>query len=414
MSEKHISHNMNKKVIIILSLIFTSIVLISFLYSLVQLVIQPSSRFVIENGKIYQEETTYGYIVREEKVLYGNNYKNGLVEIKTEGTKVAKGENVFRYYSNNEEELKEKIAKLDNQIQQALEGQTEVYSADIQILDKQIEGYLEKAVSNNNLSDISEYKASIGEVLIKKAKIAGELSPSGSHISSLIEQRRKLEEELNNGQEYIKTDMCGMVSYKVDGLEEKLKPEDFEKLDKKTLENYNLKTGQMIPTSTEAGKIVNNYKCYIISFLNSEEAHNANVGKTITLRLSDGSEIETEIEQIIQQESGDVMIIFATNKAVEKLISYRKISIDIIWWSDEGLKVPNSAIIEEGGISKIIRNRAGYKDEILVKVLNNNKNYSIIENYSTKELIELGYDEKEIKSMKSISLYDEILVNHKK
>jgi len=47
------------------------------------------------------------------------------------------------------------------------------------------------AVSPVPISDISE-------VLIKKAKIAGELSPSGSHISSLIEQRRKYEEELNN------------------------------------------------------------------------------------------------------------------------------------------------------------------------------------------------------------------------
>lgn len=137
-------------------------------------------------------------------------------------------------------------------------------------------------------------------------------------------------------------------------------------------------------------------------------------GQKITIRLSDGVEIGTQIDQIIQQETGDVMLIFATNKSVEELVSYRKISIDIIWWSDSGLKVPNSAIIEEGGMQKVIRNRTGYKDEILVKVLNKNKNYSIIENYSTNELLELGYDREEIRSMKSISLYDEILVNQRK
>lgn len=198
MSEKNKVQHKNQKVLIVLSLMLVSIILVSFLYSLVQLIIQPSNRFIVENGKIYQEETTYGYVVREEKVLSGNNYKNGLVEIKGEGTKVAKGENVFRYYSNNEEELKGKIASLDKQIGQVLEGQTEVYSADIQTLDKQIEGYLENIISNNNLKDIAEYKSSISDVLIKKAKIAGELSPSGSHISSLIEQRRKYEQELNN------------------------------------------------------------------------------------------------------------------------------------------------------------------------------------------------------------------------
>ncbi|MDE5830386.1 MAG: hypothetical protein K2H53_01520 [Clostridia bacterium] len=57
-----------------------------------------------------------GYIVREESVLSGENYKNGLAQIKAEGTKVSKGENVFRYYSSNEEALKEKIAKLDVEI----------------------------------------------------------------------------------------------------------------------------------------------------------------------------------------------------------------------------------------------------------------------------------------------------------
>lgn len=198
MSGRKNTQFMNRKILITISLILVSVVLVSFLYSIIQLIIEPSSRFVVENGKIYEEETTEGYIVREEKVLHGNNYKNGLVEIKKEGTKVAKGENVFRYYSNNEEELKEKIAKLDEQIGKALEGQTEIYSADIQILDKQIEGYIEKVISNNNISDIEEYKTNIGDILIKKAKIVGELSPSGSYISSQIEQRRKYEEELNN------------------------------------------------------------------------------------------------------------------------------------------------------------------------------------------------------------------------
>ena len=74
--------------------------------------------------------------------------------------------------------------------------------------------------------------------------------------------------------------MGGVVSYRVDGLEEELKPENFINFNKKLLEGYNLKTGQMIPTSLEAGKVVNNFECYIVTFLNSEEAHNATVRKS--------------------------------------------------------------------------------------------------------------------------------------
>lgn len=139
-------------------------------------------------------------------------------------------------------------------------------------MDKQIESYLDKILATNNTSDIIGYKSAISEILIKKAKIAGELSPSGSHINSLVEKRRKLEEELNDGQEYIKAEMSGVVSYKVDGLEEVLSPNNFENINQKMLDGYNLKTGQMVGNSKESGKIVNNFECYIVIFLESEDA----------------------------------------------------------------------------------------------------------------------------------------------
>lgn len=355
----------------------------------------------------------YGYIIRDEKVLTGENYKNGLVEIKAEGDKVSKGDSVFRYYSNNESSLAEKIAELDTQIQEALEGQTDVYSADIQVLDKQIEEYLQKILETNNVEEIEEYKTSISEALIKKAKIAGELSPSGSYISKLIEERRKYEEELNNGQEYIKADVSGVMSYRIDGLEEVLTPSNFDNINEELLESYNLKTGQMISTSKEAGKIVNNYECYVVVFLESNEAREANVGDSLTLRLSDTTEVNAEISYKREENSGKIMLIFKINKNVEELIAYRKISIDVIWWSYSGLKVPNSALIQDGELYYVIRNRTGYTDKILVKVLKQNQDYSIIENYETEELLDLGYTKEEISSMKSIGLYDEVSMNGK-
>ena len=409
MKEKYEKSNANSKILAVIAILFLSIIIFSFLYSLIILIIQPSNIFVVENGKIYKEESTVGYIIREEKVLTGENYKNGLVEIKKEGQKVAKGDNVFRYYSNNEANLIDSISKLDVEIQEALEGQTDVYSADIQLLDKQIEEYLGKILITNNIEEKKEYKSNISDLLIKKAKIAGELSPSGSYISSLIEKRRKLEEELNNGQEYIKAEISGVVSYKVDGLEDVLNPNNYENINENMISNYNLKTGQMIVANREAGKIVNNCECSIAVFLESEEAKNAQVGdKSVMLRLSDATEINSEIEYIAEQENGKTMIVFKINKKVENLISYRKISLDVIWWSYSGLKVSNEAIIKEDNLNYVIRNRTGYKDKILVKVLKQNDSYSIIENYTTDELFGLGYKKEEISTMKSIGLYDEI------
>ena len=43
-----------------------------------------------------------------------------------------------------------------------------------------------------------------------------------------------------------------------------------------------------------------------------------------------------------------------------------------------------------------------------------NKNYAIIENYTTSELLTLGYTKDEILSMKSIGLYDTIAIEESK
>lgn len=63
------------------------------------------------------------------------------------------------------------------------------------------------------------------------------------------------------------------------------------------------------------------------------------------------------------------------------------------------------------GKAYVIRNRAGYLDKILVKVLRQNENYSILGRYTTDELKEMGYESKEISNMPKISLYDEILIS---
>ena len=98
-------------------------------------------------------------------------------------------------------------------------------------------------------------------------------------------------------------------------------------------------------------------------------------------------------------------------KDVEKLIDYRKISIDVIWWEYEGLKVPKSAIIYDNGLSYIVRNRGGYLSKILVKIRKEGENYCIVSNYDSKELKELGFTTAQINNMRQVTIYDEIILN---
>lgn len=381
------------------------------LCTIINLIIVPTEMFVIKNDMISLEESVIGYVIREEKTVKGNNYQNGIVQIKSEGEKVAKGDAVFRYYSSDEEELNKKIEELNLKIQEALLGQSNLLPSDIKAIDDQIENKIDGLKSKNDLQEIIEYKNDINTYITKKSKIAGSLSQSGSYINELIEEREKYQLELKSNCEYVNASMSGVVSYRVDGLEEELTINNFENLNKEYLDKLNLKTGQIVTTNNEMGKVINNYECCIATIMDSDQAKKTSVGEKVKLRLSTQDEIVATVSHIAEQSNKSVLIIFKINDCVEKLINYRKISFDVIWWKYEGLKIPKSAITYENGLSYIVRNRAGYQDKILVEILKENDNYCIIDNYDNEDLKNLGFSTKEINSMKKISIYDEIVLN---
>ena len=401
---------LNQKKKIILNIIIVA-VLIYVIYAIYLLIKEPTNIFTIEEGTLYQEETDIGYVIRKETVVRGNNYKNGMEQIKAEGERAAKDENIFRYYSTNEESLKQKIAELDEQIQTAMTENTNIFSADIKSLEDQIDEKLKEINEITDVTTLTEYKKEIDNLITKKAKIAGDLSPQGSYLNQLIEERKQYESQLNSGAEYVKALMSGIVSYKVDGLEETLTPDNFGSINKEFLEKLNLKTGEIVATSEEAGKVIDNFACYIATISSSEEAKQAEVGDDVKIRLSNNAEISAEITSISQENENEVLLILKVNEQIEELINYRKISFDLIWWDETGLKIPNEAIVEIDGLKYVVRNRAGYLNKILVNVTKQGEDYSIVQPYTTEELKELGFSNEEINSYRKISLYDEIVLN---
>ena len=401
---------LNKKKILILY-IALFLIFIYLMYAVYLLVKQPTNKVTVEQGVLYLEETDIGYIIRDEQVVKGNNYKNGMEQIKSEGEKTAKGDSIYRYYSKNEEELKKQISQLDNQIQEALKGQKELLPSDIKLLENQLDEKIEELNKTTDTSKMTEYKKQINDIITKKAKLVGENSTSGSYLKQLYNQRTKLEEQLNSGAEYIKAPISGVVSYKVDGLEETLTPNNFSAISKDFLQGLKLKTGQLIATNDECGKIIDSSKCYIATISNSEEAKIAQLDSNVKIRLSNNKVIEAKISYISQENDEEVLLILEINKQISELANYRKISFDLIWWSSTGLRVPNQAIVEENGLNYVVRNRAGYLSKILVEVKRKNEKYAIVSNYDTEDLKALGFSDSQINSMKRIAIYDELILN---
>ena len=395
----------------ILSMFLSITIIIGYTsFAIYKLVTQPTSTFIVSNGTVSQEESVKGYVVREEDLVEGER-KTSIIKIKQDGEKIAKGDAIYRYVANNEVELERRISDLNVKIQEAMESSDNTFSSDKKILEEQIETEINNVYKSNELQKIKESKKNINIYIEKRARIVGEKSPAGSYIKQLIEEKSDYENELKSEGEYIVAPKSGIVSYRIDGLENVLVPTDFEKINKEFLESLNIKTDQTIATNDNTAKIINNYKCYIVFNSNSEEAKNTELKDTIKIKIQTEKEIKATVVNIIIEEDNSRTITLEIKNEVEGLIDYRKVSFEIIWWSKSGFRVPNSSITEINGITYVIRNRNGYTNKMAVKILNQNEDYSIIKAYTREELLAKGLSSAEIANLKTITLYDEIMLN---
>ena len=112
----------------------------------------------VEQGTIHKEETVVGYVIRNEVVIKGEGYQNGLVQIAGEGERVAKDEPIFQYYNVETKELTHKINELDANIQAALKLENITLTSNIKLIETQIEDNLKGLEEKEELSDEEKEK----------------------------------------------------------------------------------------------------------------------------------------------------------------------------------------------------------------------------------------------------------------
>lgn len=286
-------------------------------YSVAKFVIKPSDTLIVEKGTISETDTVEGYIIRDEKVIDNQNSESELVEVKSEGEKVAKGEEIFRYKAANEQEISKQIDELNSEIQKALEGQNNLFPGDVKALESQIDKVLGKTINQNDLQTIKENKKDILNYMKKKSKIAGNSNPANEYINGLIAQRTNLETDLFHHSNYEKAPMSGVVSYRIDGIEEKLTINGIEDLTKEYLESLDLKTGQTISKNETTGKVINSFVCYIavIREVDEDTKNKAEVGDKITLRITQDKTVKATVERVKEEGKTELIVFKITRRS---------------------------------------------------------------------------------------------------
>ena len=178
-------------------------------------------KYLVNEGVIEYTTNCVAYVIKDETIIDLDNTKV-LVPTLSEGSRVSKNNIIATYRGAEYEEYNQKLQEIDNKILQAMKEIDIDYSIEISNLEAQVVSAIVSAKDVSSMVQMQEIRNNINDILSKRAKIIGELSPEEAYVKELIAQREAIEAELKMSSSNVKATIGGIISYNIDGLENKL------------------------------------------------------------------------------------------------------------------------------------------------------------------------------------------------
>lgn len=314
-------------------------------------------------AEVYEQKIdTVGYIVRNEQV-YNAPVSGTVYHYVQEGTKVARNSALSTVYTGEISEAT--LQELNNINRKIYEiesgGGKDIVSsagfsgeADIENIKKNIQ----KAARDGDIEKISEYKAQINAIVTGGSTYL----PTGN-LQELKDRKWQLEAGINSAKRDIYSQMSGVFSKNVDGLEGTLTPSAVLKYN---MEDY-LNLAEIVDSQENADnnavcKVVNNYTWYVVTAVDAEVARELKIGRKVQVRFDEipGIEADAVVEYISSEGSGidRNVVVVKCEQYQEGVFSLRYSGVELILRSYEGYRIPISAIRlnEKGEKGVLVRN----------------------------------------------------------
>lgn len=317
-------------------------------------------------SEVYENKIdTSGYIVRTEQV-YNAPVSGTVYHYIQEGTRVGKNRVLSTVYTGgiSEETLQElnninkKIAELENA---GTEASYMAGGANSEENIENIKNNIIKAKTEHQISKIADYKAQINAIITGSAQ-----NMPVQSIEELTTRKNGLEASLRSSKNDLYSQISGVFSGNVDGLEEVLTPKNV--LSYKLADYNNLAdTVKEHKTTASSGepvcKVVNNHIWYVMMTVDREVAEGLKVGRKVKLRFGylPGIEADAAVEYISTENSEDDknVIVVKCEQYKEGVFSLRFSNIELILESYEGYRIPVSALRVQDGEKGVLVKNAG-------------------------------------------------------
>ena len=222
----------NIKVIIVVAILLTFLI-----FYLSKEELGKKTIYTVVNGSIESSIETNLYLIKNETVI-DYDKTQAITSIIDQGKRTSKNEAIATYKNDSYDEYQNQINDIDKQIQTLVKDLPVTYSADISNIEDKIFKYSNEVQKTTSYLKIQEYKTKLDELAYKKITILANSSPDSSAIRDLVSKRENLVKLSKSSNNIISSSMAGIVTYKVDGLEnkfsyknvQKFSTQDFEEL----------------------------------------------------------------------------------------------------------------------------------------------------------------------------------------
>lgn len=370
---------------------------------------------IIRMGAIEESVNAEGYIVRDEEVLK-SQFEGKYIPVASEGEKVPANFRIATVLRESSvkllEALKEKDIKIIDEQKKRNDNES-FFSEDITKIENKIGQKVKLIIEQSNLNSLSSVKAvkaEIDELIQKKASVVGGLNTTDAYINQLKKEKERIQQQINSSTKDVITRTPGIISFVVDGYEEVLSPGAIKDLTPAFLEKVkvneeykNVKTND-VGADRPFARIIKGNEYFVITVLEPREADRFNANDEIGgLRINDINRVVHGCQVSYKSDKKDEKYVIAVkvDRYLSETAGLRKINVDLIKSSHEGLKVPLKSLKDidfKEMKAKIVLIKANVASIREVKILGKNDEFAIISSLDGEY-------------RKGVSLYDSYAVN---
>lgn len=338
-------------------------------------------------------------LIRTEEVYQAGRHSYFTTQAK-EGEKVKRGLENLSVTKSTNDLIDKKIDAINKRLKDLDYDTSDEESLDQKAMNRKIKA-LQISINQKRYEDLSQILNSSEDEEDKYYE-----SIKNYSIDKLLEMKDELNESKRSEAPAVKVSMSGIVSYFIDGLEDKYTNENFDALFEKDLiedsKSYSLNKGK----SNDNFKILDNFSMNILAFSDDKKLEDIKVNDVVLIEW-DLTGTKTYARVLKKEKTGDTYkFLLNIRERISELYKDRFSKMEIIFDEYKTFKLPKSALVdrgsEKGVYIKDIDNTIRYKRVLLVG--------SDRDNIYVMRTDDNGLMKYKKLKFKSIKYYDEVVV----